>query len=368
MLTSLSMVHLSAADGEAVTAPESLWVTSIAQIGSSDQFAAATADGLLLREAAVYSFPGSDPTDRTKLYSHPAAVWSVVSSRDGGRIASVDYRGNLVVFDTASSEPTLHEKALESWCQAIILGPDDNSLIAGNEAGKVFVWDLSAAKISKSVELDGHAVTGLAISPDGSQLAASDGGGHVHLLKWPELEPLGKIDISDDSAWCVAYIDQGSELLVGSGNRRLYRCAAKPDAKPEVVATGTDWVTELAVSPSGQIAAAEIGGRLHFPSTGGTDSMYAKSGVWALCWNGEGQLFAGTRKDGIVIAGRSWKWTEPKPAVAETAKAEESKELEQESSEATEKPAAQPADEKSADEKPAEDKPSKPADENGKPE
>ncbi|MCH5376446.1 MAG: WD40 repeat domain-containing protein, partial [Planctomycetes bacterium] len=259
-----------------------------------------------------------------------------------------DYRGNLIVFDVSSPEPKLYEKALERWCQAMIISPDDRSVIAGNEAGKVMVCDLSDGRVTNSVELDGHAVTGLAISPDGSQLAASDGGGHVHLLKWPELESQGKIDVSEESVWCVAYVDQGSHLLVGSSDRNLYRCEAKPDAKPEVVAKGTDWITQLAVSPSGQIAAAEVGGRLHFPSTGGTDSMYAKSGVWALCWNGEEQLFAGTRKDGIVIAGRSWKWAEPKPAAEEPA-AESPKE------ETKSEPASEPAAEESQDA--AEEKP-----------
>lgn len=395
LLVLLSTVQLRAEEGESVAQPESLWVTSIVRIGSSDQFAAATADGLLLREAAVYSFHGENPADRTKIYSHPAAVWSVVASRDGSRIASADYRGNLVVFDMASSEAKLHEKALESWCQAMILSPDDQFVIAGNEAGKLLVWDLAEAGITKSAELDGHAVTGLALSPDGSQLAASDGGGHVHLLKWPELELQGKIDVSEEPAWCVAYVEEGSHLLVGSSDRHLYRCEAKADAKPEVVAKGTDWVTELAVSPSGQIAAAEIGGRLHFPTTGGTDSMYAKSGVWSLCWNGDGQLFAGTRKDGIVMAGRSWKWTEPKPA-EDIAATEETVDQEGNggpaaegdgaegdstegdkaaSAEPKQDAKAEPADDQAAgkqgaEQKATEDKPAEenPAEENGKPE
>ncbi len=78
---------------------ESLWVTSIVRLGTSDQFVAATADGLLLREAAVYSFHADNPKMLTKMYTHPAAVWCVASSSGGGRIASVDYRGNLVVYE-----------------------------------------------------------------------------------------------------------------------------------------------------------------------------------------------------------------------------------------------------------------------------
>ncbi|MEE2937124.1 MAG: hypothetical protein VYA84_14155 [Planctomycetota bacterium] len=323
-----------------------VWVTSVAQIGSSNQFAAASADGLLLREATVYSFPATNPRSLEPLYKHPAAVWCVVSTSDGTKLASVDYRGNLAVYDPASGEAKMHDKAFERWCQSLLVAPDDQSVIAGNEAGKIMVWDLQAGKVSKSVELDGHAVTGLAFAPDGSQLAAADGGGHIHLVKWPELESLGKIEVSEQTTWSIAYVDAGKHLLVGSSDRNLYRVEAKPDAKAESVAKGTDWITQLAVSPSGQVAAGEVGGRLHFPTTGGADSMDASSGVWTLCWNGDSQLFAGTRKDGIVTAGRSWKWTEP---VAEEKPAEE-------------KPAEEkPAEEKPAEEKPAEEKPAEKA-------
>ncbi len=329
VVATLHRVVLSDDGAAAAIDAKSTWVTSIAALGSSDQFVAATADGLLLREATVFSFDASDPTQLKSLYTHPAAVWCVDSTSSGGKVASVDYRGNLVVFDTASGQSSTHEKAFERWCQAMLISPDDKSVVAGNEAGKVMVWDLESNKVAHSVELDGHAVTGLAISPDRTQLAASDGGGHVHLMKWPGLEAAGKIEVSDQTAWCIAYVDDGKSLLVGSSDRNLYRCEAKADAKAESVTKGSDWITQLAVSPAGQVAAAEVGGRLHFPTTGGSDSMDAASGVWSLCWNGDGQLFAGTRKDGIVIAGRTWKWAEPTPPAkaepAKEAKAEEPK-------------------------------------------
>ncbi|MFK8112613.1 MAG: WD40 repeat domain-containing protein [Rubripirellula sp.] len=349
----LLSVPLAADDSKSpATGAVTTWVTSIAPLGSSSQFVAATADGLLLREATVYSFDAADPSKMTALYSHPAAVWCVDTTDDGSKVASVDYRGNLVVFDTKANKAKTHEKAFERWCQAMTISPDGKSVVAGNEAGKVMIWDFETGKVSKSVELDGHAVTGLDISPDGSRVAASDGGGHVHLLKWPSLESEASIEVSKETAWCVAFVEDGKQLLVGSSDRNVYQCAAKADAKVKSVAKGSDWITQLAVSPSGQVAAGEVGGRLHFPSTGGTDSMDATSGVWALCWNGDGQLFAGTRKNGIVMAGRSWKWTQPKPP-------EPKKEPKQEPKADAEKPAEEkemktpPADEKAKAEKPA---------------
>ena len=347
------------AEKEVTTGVQSPWVTDLAQIGNSSTCVASTGDGLLLREATVYRFEASNPGEMTPIYKHPAAVWQVVSSSDGRKIASVDYRGNLGIYDTgnqpiaSAGDPwkagpeaklTTHEKAFERWCQALLMTPDDKFLIAGNEAGKLFVWDIAAGKITKTAELDGHAVTGLTLSPEGeSQLAVSDGAGHVHLFSWPAIEPQGKVKVSDETVWCVAYTAPG-KLIAGSSDRNLYQIEAKADSKAESVGKGSDWITQIAISPAGRVAAAEVGGKVHFPKpagetskndttadTLGDDSMKAKSGIWALQWislgqGGDDQLLVGTRKNGILTAGRSWKWTEPatqakpKPPVKDTAK------------------------------------------------
>ena len=299
------------------TQPASLWVTGITQVGSTDQFIATTANGLLLRESTVMSFDVSDPSSLTPIYNHPAAAWRVDATSDGKTIASVDYRGNLVIYDIESKKATTHEKAFERWCQAMLIAPDDKQVVAGNEAGKLMVWDIAAAKLAKSIDVDAHAITGLAISGDAKILAASDGAGHIHLFDWPSLKETGKIEVGKEALWCVAFTPDNDHLLCGSSDRKLYRCDAKADAKAEVVATGKDWITRIAISPGGQVAASETGGRVHFPSLDGNDQMESKSGVWALCWNGDTQLLVGTRKDGLIAAGQSWKWSEPKPPMSE---------------------------------------------------
>jgi len=350
------------------------WITSLSQLGESSSCVASTGDGLLLREATVYKFEAANPNELTPIYSHPAAVWQVVSSRDASKIASVDYRGNLGIYNTGNqpiaskgsawqagpdAKLKIHEKAFERWCQALAITPDDKFLIAGNEAGKLFVWDIAAGKVSKTAELDGHAVTGLAISPESSQIAVSDGAGHVHLFSWPSLEPQGKIKISDETVWCVAYATPGT-LLAGSSDRNLYQAEAKADSKAASVGKGSDWITQIAISPSGRVAVAEVGGKVHFPQatpdagnttatkyTLGNDSMKATSGVWAVQWNaaaqGDEQVLVGTRKDGVLVAGRSWKWTEPAkeeaPAPTQAEKAKPVKEMKQEEpKEAAQKP------------------------------
>lgn len=300
---------------------ESVWVTSIAP--SEGGFVVGTATGLLLRPGAVSRVSGDNVSQLETLYEHPAAVWTVATTSDNKQVASSDYRGNLIVYDVSSKEAKTHDAAFERWCQSLRVSPDNQFLVAGNESGKVFQWSLAEAKVTKTVELGGASVTCLAFSPDGKQVAASDGSGKVHLLKWPELEQAGTITVSEETAWCVAYAADSKKIFVGSGDRKLYQVEAKPDAKAEAIATGTDWITRIAVSESGEIAASEIGGRIHFASGGSVTTIGADSGVWALCFAGPGKLLVGTRKNGILMAGQTWTLTKATPSEPAEGDAEE---------------------------------------------
>jgi WD40 repeat protein len=293
---------------------QSVWITAIEPVGDGS-FVAGVVTDLHMRPGAVSRFQPGSPGELEELFQLPAAVWTVAVTGDGKTIAGGDYKGNLVVYDVASKKASTHENAFEGWCQKIIFSPDDQTAVAGNESGKLFVWDVADAKVSKTVELCEASITSLAFSPSKNQLAATDGNGKVHLLKWPELESIGTINVSEDIAWCVAYKDD-STLIIGSEDRNLYQSEAKADAKPESIAKGSDWITRIAVSKDGQIAASEVSGKIHFASGGSITTIGAESGVWAVCFGGTGQLLVGTRKNGIVTAGQSWTW---KPVAAKTA-------------------------------------------------
>ncbi len=306
LLLGLTTVTSRAEDSETANSvdSESVWITSIAPLGDGS-FVAGKATGLLYRPSEVVRLQADAPNNFETLYEHPAAVWTVDASSDSKSVASADYKGNLMIYDVASKKTVTHETAFERWCQMIKFSPDNQSIVAGNESGKLFVWDVAAAKVSNSKELGKASLNCLAFSPSGKQLAASDGEGKLHLLNWPSLEPAGTITVGEDSAWCIAYADD-STLIVGSADRQLYRVAAKADAKPEAIAKGSDWITRIAVSPGGQIAASEVSGKIHFASGGSLTTIGAESGVWALCFGGPGQILIGTRKDGIVTAAQSW--------------------------------------------------------------
>jgi len=302
------------------------WVTSIATHSGGAKFAG-TASGLLLQPADVVRWEGDDFSKRTTVMSHPAAVWCVRVSDDGSHVASTDYRGNLQTFEVGASKATMFEGAFERWSQALQFVPGSDSIVAGNEAGKLFVW--ADGKVTKSVDVDKNAITDIAFSPSADRIAVSDGGGMVHLYSWPALETNGKLKVGESPAWAVCFNADASAVLVGSGDRKLYRCEAKDGAIAEVILDGTDWMTRLAVSPTGAIAVGEVGGKVYVipndkPVAGSVSPVgSAPSGVWALQWESPAKLLVGTRKNGIVALAQSWAFTaapeptaEPTPAPA----------------------------------------------------
>jgi len=313
LLTAFSSSLVAAEEPAAETeAKTDVWVTSLAH-GKDDARFAGTATGLLLNPADVVRWTGDDFASRTTVMTHPAAVWCVSVCDHGGYVASADYRGNLQTFDVAAGKATMHEGVFERWTQSMRFAPTGETIVAGNEAGKLFVFD--SGKVTKTIDVDKNAITDIAFNAAANKIAVSDGGGRVHFYSWPELVDAGKVVIGDEPAWSVRFYTTSDTVLVGSGDRRLYRSEAKADAKPEVVMYGTDWITRLAISDAGTIAVGEIGGSVYvLPNdTPHTESVApvgkASSGVWSLDWVTPSELVIGTRKDGIMTLRQSWAFT-----------------------------------------------------------
>ncbi len=308
---------------------EDVWVTSIATSvidvdGAKKQICyAGTASGLLLRPADVVRWESDDFAKRTPLMTHPCAVWCVRASDDGSHVASSDYRGNLQVMDTSSGEAKMYEAAFERWTQALRFVPGTDTIVAGNEGGKLFVFE--GDKVTKSIDVEKNSITDIAFNTAADQLAISAGGGTVHLYSWPELEAKGKIKISDSPAWCVAFGHDAKVIFVGSGDRKLYRVDATDGATATEVFEGSDWITRIAISETATLAATEVGGRVYVVNSL-TESLpaikpigVAPSGVWAVDWSSPTSLLVGTRKHGVVGVTQAWAMVPPDAPPAEAA-------------------------------------------------
>lgn len=286
------------------------WVTSLAPLGDG-AVVAATAEGLLYREASVVEFALGSLASGKPLYQHPSSVWAVAG--DAQRVISSDYQGNLAVYDRAAGELVMHEGALEKWTRCLEFDPAGEQVVAGNEVGKLFVWSLEKSAVAKTLELDAQQIYAIAFSPAGDQLVAADGAGHLHLVSWPELARQRTIELGEQAIWGVSFSADGSHLIAGGADQKLWRVGLAEGAEAEVLATTADWISAMAVDKdSGEIILATLTGQIMtLAAQGGEPQLAAElpSGVWALLMPGSGSLMAATRKHAIAGLGRAWTLT-----------------------------------------------------------
>lgn len=284
------------------------WANVVTAIPGSDEVVVGTAEGLLLRESAVVATSPSSPDKVRVLYKHPASVWGVVAA--GQRIASSDYRGNLMVLDRNSGEVKTHEGALERWTRALLAAPDQKHIVAGNEAGKLFAWDLDSGQATKSLQLDAQQVFALAISPAGDQLAACDGAGQVHIVSWPALELQRKLKLGDQALWGVQFTSDGQAVVAGGAERKLWRCGVAEGSEPVVVHEGADWITSIQASPDRSVMIVTLMNGDLWSSDGAGSRVQVvgqlPSAVWASTMVGSNRVAVGTRKHALATLQQSW--------------------------------------------------------------
>ena len=139
--------------------------------------------------AKVWSLPsGSAATgeELLALSGDAGPVWSVVSDRDGTRLATGGGDGTVRIWDTTTGQELLALSGHGGPIRGIAFSPDGTHLSTTSEDGSAKVWSLSTDEGTFGQELltlSGHtgAVWSVGFSPDGTRLATAgeDGTGRV---------------------------------------------------------------------------------------------------------------------------------------------------------------------------------------------
>ncbi|CAN5277147.1 hypothetical protein BH10PLA2_BH10PLA2_09250 [soil metagenome] len=141
---------------------------------------------------------GNPGQENQILEGHQAAVVSAAWSKDGKTLATGDAAGSVILWDAKSMRPTDHQE-LGARVAALALSPDGTKVAAvaiGNRA-EYFAWEKGKPKNRKLIHIDTARFSGpvhacLAFAPDGQQLVGSavsldatglaeKTAGHVHL-------------------------------------------------------------------------------------------------------------------------------------------------------------------------------------------
>ncbi|MEV6302251.1 PQQ-binding-like beta-propeller repeat protein [Actinoplanes sp. NPDC051861] len=198
----------------------------------------------------------SSGTVRTELDA--AEVAGPQFSADGGHLLA-EQDGKLVVIDAATGKVAGRisgtgrrdfEALSDGGTSVAAYGLD-----GGSALHRTGVWETASGKEAQTlVEQGGTEVAGLAVSPDGKQVATATGTG-VHLWDVRTGRLTGDLKV-DGGSGTVAFAPDGKLLAAtGSGGKLLLWDTATGKAQGEVD-SGRDSVTSIAVSPDGKYVAA----------------------------------------------------------------------------------------------------------------
>jgi serine/threonine protein kinase/WD40 repeat protein len=155
---------------------------------------------------------GVRPPDAQVLKGHPNSI-NDLTYRSDGRIASVDWSGNLIVWDSKTGQ-TIHSTALYPGAsfKCVASTPDGKRLVIGGSKCPILVveWD-NGRKIG---EIPGHGDTtwGLAVSPSGRELLSCGSDGVVLLRDLNTAQEIRRFEFDSKTVWSCAFSADGSKI------------------------------------------------------------------------------------------------------------------------------------------------------------
>jgi WD40 repeat protein/DNA-binding SARP family transcriptional activator len=153
-------------EGAADTAPGAKMV---AQAGDNGTVKLLNGDGKLLR-----TLPGGH-----------AGVKTILFDRTGARVATGNWDGTSIVWDTRTGAPLQTFAGHQGIVESVAFSPDGKTLATAGEDATAQLWDVATG--ARLLSLTGHsfALTDVAFSPDGRLLATSSDDGTVRLYVLP---------------------------------------------------------------------------------------------------------------------------------------------------------------------------------------
>jgi WD40 repeat protein len=172
-----------------------------------------------------------------------------------------------------------HKGALDS----VALSPDGKTAAAGADDGTVLIWDLEARRLLARIEgAHGSAVTSLAFSPNGAELASASAD-RIALWDATTGDSLGHLGGSKGTgADAIAFGPDGHTLAAGRGGLTLWD-TRRPDTPGPSVVGPFATTHAVAFSPDGR--------RVAFDSQ--TDGKYGGSGLM-LADPSDGKILPGS--------------------------------------------------------------------------
>jgi WD40 repeat protein len=268
-------------------------------------------------------------------HGHRGAVFGVVFSPDGTRLASAGEDGAVVVRDSTTGGEIVTIRVRAGSVRSVVFSADGQRFATASGERTIAVWDAASGRELRSFQGDGDAFHSVAFRPDGRWLAAADAVGTLQVWDTATGEVIcirraqpgntakrlveKLLAVSPSSAQpraasCVAFSSNGKRLAWTSEDLTVAICDLSDVASRSLADTAvepirclghTGWVTSLAFSPDGtRLISADEGGvvKLWDTKTGQEAlTLPGHSGaVRGVAFSPDGRLVAAIGNDGTI--------------------------------------------------------------------
>jgi WD40 repeat protein len=189
-------------------------------------------DGKLVAAAgqgdSLYLWDPGTGKEAFRLESQTRYTYSVAFSHDGKWLAAAGDGPVIHLWQTALLGKNENPRKLGGHpgnASAIVFAPDSKTLYSGGNDGAIRVWDVATGKELRSFGRGKERVTQIALSRDGTALAAVHAGANYN---------------SEDNSLILLWDPKAGEVIrqIGKTERTLYRVVFSPDG--QLVAAGGD--------------------------------------------------------------------------------------------------------------------------------
>lgn len=250
-------------------------------------------------------------------FRHGTSIFSAVFSANGRRLLTGGWDGNIKVWSIGTGKLLSTLRGHRGTVSSLAFSPDGSTLASGGSDGTLRLWQgepmrqiatlRGHERTASDNDHDGQLVTAIAFSPDGQTLAAGNEKGKITLWDVSSRQPVASQNVHTGWIWRVSFSPDG-RILASGGTVDHDVVLWNLESGQKTSCRGhTDNVRAVAFSPDGQtLASAGADARVILWNVASGEIQATlrghRSGAVSVAFSPDGQMLASSGASGDSTA------------------------------------------------------------------